>query len=195
MKLLVVALLASATCCVASDPGPAVGHRVDRTYDDGYVLVDSTGNSFDLTWNWGYLDASQYFPATDTFHFHTIQITGAVATVLTDVYSAAGGFVPAPHSGSFLGPGPTISDEPISRSIQTFTIPILGVRQVGTNLVVQSTGSTNVVLETAADLGTNQSATSWRRITNVAVVSPNEAVFTLPPNATQNFYRTRLVLP
>jgi hypothetical protein len=44
-----------------SNPGPATGSVEDRTYDNGYNLVDSTGNNhggFIGTWNWGYQDSS-----------------------------------------------------------------------------------------------------------------------------------------
>jgi hypothetical protein len=46
-----------------SNPGPATGGAVDRTYDNGYNLIDVTGNNHgpgfeDTTWNWGYSDAS-----------------------------------------------------------------------------------------------------------------------------------------
>lgn len=39
--------------------GPPVGGGIDRTYDDGFVRRDSSGNQGGLTWNWGYQDASQ----------------------------------------------------------------------------------------------------------------------------------------
>ena len=32
---------------------------VNRTYEDGYVHVDSLGNDSNLSWNWGFQDASQ----------------------------------------------------------------------------------------------------------------------------------------
>ena len=54
----------------AADPGAETGIQ-DRTYDDGYNLVDATGN-FDRgtgspkTYYWGYQDASQYDAAGDT---------------------------------------------------------------------------------------------------------------------------------
>src|SRR5262245_46217918 len=37
-----------------SDPGPATGSTYNRTYDNGYNLVDSSGNNGGTTWNWGY---------------------------------------------------------------------------------------------------------------------------------------------
>lgn len=194
MKTFLVVLFSSLVWCSASDPGPAVGHRVNRFYDDGYVLVDSTGNSFDLTWNWGYLDASQY-SAAGAYSFHVIQRTGDVATVLTDTYAAGGVFAPAPHAGSFSAPGPAIPDEPISRSIQTFIIPTLTLSRSGTNLIFVSVGSTNVMLEAASELSANGTATQWSAITNAAVVSLNRAAFTLPASGTRKLFRARLVLP
>jgi hypothetical protein len=47
-------------------PGPATGGGVDRTYDDGYVRVDSSGNAEGATWNWGYDQASQVVLEGDT---------------------------------------------------------------------------------------------------------------------------------
>jgi hypothetical protein len=42
----------------ASAPGLAAG-GVPHTYDDGFVLVDISGNAGGQTWNWGYADARQ----------------------------------------------------------------------------------------------------------------------------------------
>ncbi|HWN96982.1 MAG TPA: hypothetical protein VNT99_18275 [Methylomirabilota bacterium] len=195
MKIFLAVLFCSAAWCRGSDPGPALGHHIDRTYDDGYVLVDSTGNSFELTWNWGYLNASQYSAAADTYRFHVVQRTGDVATVLTDIYAAQGVFAPAPHAGSFSGPGPAIPDQPIGRSIQTFVVPVLMINRSGTNLILTSVGSTNVILEAAIDLASNGTATQWNALTNAPAVSSNQAVFTLPVDGIRRTFRTRLVLP
>jgi hypothetical protein len=54
----------------AVNPGPATG-GAEHTYDDGYVLVDSSGDAGGLTSNWGYQHASQV--AGDTMQFHAIQ--------------------------------------------------------------------------------------------------------------------------
>ncbi|HEV2691762.1 MAG TPA: hypothetical protein VG347_02590 [Verrucomicrobiae bacterium] len=43
----------------SASPGPASGGGLDRTYNDGFVKVDSSGNSGGQTWNWGYQNASQ----------------------------------------------------------------------------------------------------------------------------------------
>ncbi|MDD5141478.1 MAG: hypothetical protein PHY43_14610, partial [Verrucomicrobiales bacterium] len=48
-----------------SGNNPAAG-----VYDDGYVREDSTGNAFGQTSNWGYDNASQYNPATQTLLMH-----------------------------------------------------------------------------------------------------------------------------
>lgn len=40
-------------------------------YDDGYVHPDNTGNAFGQTGNWGYQNASQYNPATQTLLMHS----------------------------------------------------------------------------------------------------------------------------
>lgn len=42
-----------------SNPGPATGSNVDRTYDNGFNRVDVSGNAGGQTWFWGYNDASQ----------------------------------------------------------------------------------------------------------------------------------------
>ena len=59
----------------AVNPGPAAG-GVDHTYDDGYVLLDSSGNAGGFTWNWGYQNASQV--VGDTMQFHARQPNTAV---------------------------------------------------------------------------------------------------------------------
>ncbi|MEJ2422830.1 MAG: hypothetical protein P8018_14205 [Acidobacteriota bacterium] len=41
-----------------SNPGPAAGTAVNRTYDNGYNLVDISGNAGGQTWYWGYADNS-----------------------------------------------------------------------------------------------------------------------------------------
>ena len=37
-----------------TDPGSVLGGGMNRFYDNGYNLVDSSGNAGGLTWNWGY---------------------------------------------------------------------------------------------------------------------------------------------
>jgi hypothetical protein len=41
-----------------TDPGPATGSQVNRNYDNGYNRVDSSGNTNNQTWFWGYDRAS-----------------------------------------------------------------------------------------------------------------------------------------
>ena len=53
----------------SSAPGPATGGATDRTYDDGYVKVDSSGNLGGQTWNWGYNNGTQV--QGDTLNFHS----------------------------------------------------------------------------------------------------------------------------
>ncbi len=49
-------------------PGPATGGQVDRFYDDGYNRVDVSGNNDNLTWFWGYKNASQVQGNTLVMH-------------------------------------------------------------------------------------------------------------------------------
>lgn len=49
------------------NPGPATG-GADHFYDDGYNLLDSSGNEGGVTWNWGYQNESQV--VGDTIEFH-----------------------------------------------------------------------------------------------------------------------------
>ena len=54
---------------VASSPGAPIG-GINHTYDDGYNLVDSSGNAGGTTWNWGYQNASQV--VGDTMQFNSL---------------------------------------------------------------------------------------------------------------------------
>ncbi|MGA2242809.1 MAG: hypothetical protein ABSH11_12360 [Verrucomicrobiota bacterium] len=56
------------------NPGPAAG-GAGHTYNDGYVLVDSSGDAGGLTWNWGYQKSFQV--VGDTMQFHAIQPGGS----------------------------------------------------------------------------------------------------------------------
>ena len=67
----------NATLNPAVNPGPVTG-GADHTYNDGYVLVDSSGNAGGLTWNWGYQNASQV--AGDTMQFHAIESSSPSAS-------------------------------------------------------------------------------------------------------------------
>lgn len=61
----------------SSNPGPATGGGVNRTYDDGVVGVDSSGNDGGQTWNWGYQNAGQV--VGNTMEFHSTQTTSPSA--------------------------------------------------------------------------------------------------------------------
>ncbi len=60
-------------------PAPSSGGAADRTYGDGFVKVDSSGNQGGLTWNWGYKNNSQV-PGNDTVQFHTSSLTGVTTS-------------------------------------------------------------------------------------------------------------------
>src|ERR1035437_8830196 len=53
---------------LAAPPPPSAGPAVNRTYSDGFVNVDSSGNAGNLTWNWGYQHASQVSGYTLLMH-------------------------------------------------------------------------------------------------------------------------------
>ena len=59
------------------NPGPAAG-GANHTYNDGHVLVDSSGNAGGRTWNWGYQNASQV--AGDSMQYHSIRSSGSTST-------------------------------------------------------------------------------------------------------------------
>jgi len=61
-----------------SSPGPATGGGVDRTYDDGFVHVDSSGDAGGQTWNWGYQNASQVQGSTLTMHSASSAMNGTL---------------------------------------------------------------------------------------------------------------------
>ncbi len=64
-------------------PPPSSGGAVDRTYGDGFVKVDSSGNQGGLSWNWGYKNASQV-PGNDTVQFHASTVTGVTTSQRDD---------------------------------------------------------------------------------------------------------------
>jgi len=57
----------------ASPNGDAVGNR---TYEDGYVWVDSSGNALGYSRYWGYDSSSQYNPAAGTILMHSSSSPG-----------------------------------------------------------------------------------------------------------------------
>ena len=67
-----------------ASPGPASGAGgLDRTYDDGFVRVDGSGNRGGLTWNWGYQSAAQ-IAGNDTVLMHA---TAAPANLASSAQS------------------------------------------------------------------------------------------------------------
>jgi hypothetical protein len=67
------------------NPGLVAG-GADHTYNDGYVLVDSSGNAGGLTWNWGYQNSSQV--AGDTMQFHAIHSSSSSSATDNPQYGA-----------------------------------------------------------------------------------------------------------
>ena len=61
-----------------SSPGPATGGGMNRTYDDGYVRLDSSGNTGGQTWNWGYQNASQVQGSTLNLHSGSFAANGTL---------------------------------------------------------------------------------------------------------------------
>ena len=53
---------------LAAPPPPSAGPAVNRTYSDGFVNVDSSGNAGNLTWNWGYQHSGQVSGGTLLMH-------------------------------------------------------------------------------------------------------------------------------
>jgi hypothetical protein len=61
-----------------ASPGPATGGGVNRTYDDGSVQVDSSGNAGGQTWNWGYQNAAQVQDGTLAMHSSSAAANGTL---------------------------------------------------------------------------------------------------------------------
>jgi hypothetical protein len=55
---------------------------VNRTYNDGFVGVDRSGNAGGQTWNWGYHNASQV--SGDTLAMHATSATSGGSQTVTD---------------------------------------------------------------------------------------------------------------
>ena len=121
----------------AVNPGLAAG-GADHTYDDGYVLVDSSGNAGGLTWNWGYQNSAQV--AGDTMQFHAIQSGGSTSGAdnpqygLEVIYQRVLGNLPASVPGCWgleVGFGYTDLDLRNHRNgsalVTTDTFPLNGV--------------------------------------------------------------------
>ena len=59
-----------------NDPGPDTGSASDRSYDDGYNRVDSSGNAGGQTWYWGYSDPSSIQGDNMVLHHTSSPSTG-----------------------------------------------------------------------------------------------------------------------
>ena len=128
------------------DPGPATGSGINRCYDDGFVYVDSTGNSFGYTSDWGYQNSSQIQNGNIVFHSQTYVDSNTVQ-VITDTYSLDYMLPPlSPYYGSYYGPGPLLPDAPISRSMATFRpTDFIYFTNNGTITIIGYTGSGGIV--------------------------------------------------
>ncbi len=63
---------------------PAAGPLVDRNYPDGYVHVDSSGNSGNQTWNWGYQNNAQYNATASTINMHNLSVNKESSPAASD---------------------------------------------------------------------------------------------------------------
>ena len=173
----------------ASNPGPAIGTRVDRTYDDGFVLVDASGNNADYTWYWGYENSSQF--SGGVLRFHSVTYTGLVATVLTDTFDLEGNIPPpAPYHGTFSGPGPLIFAEPYSRSVTNILLTPVFFTHSNTNLLLRWQGFTNGRVEVAPSLTPPM---AWVLLTNLPTVISNQTQVAVPKSAGTKFYHVRFL--
>jgi hypothetical protein len=71
----------------AVNPGLAVGDA-NHTYNDGYVLVDSSGDAGGLTRYWGYQNSSQVVRSTVAMQFHAIQSSSPSSATDNPQYGA-----------------------------------------------------------------------------------------------------------
>lgn len=89
-----------------SNPGLAGVSGVNHTFDDGYVLVDKTGDAGGYTSNWGYDQASQYNATT---HQLTMRSVSSFTT------SGSGEYTDQPFFGFDMAYGGIIVDTSIGR--------------------------------------------------------------------------------
>lgn len=177
-----------------------LGAGLNRDYDDGFVYLDSSGNTGGQTWNWSYDNAVQYnadsggvlnysitnslanakvgqdgdtHPGVELFAYydmgaakflsksfsnatwglrfglqysrvdidnHSTLTTGLTTT--TDSFALGGVIAPlAPYTGSFLGPGPLLGDNP-TRSVSLEGVgSVRGGRELDLDLTLFSLGS------------------------------------------------------
>ncbi len=74
-----------------TQPGPPADGGVLRTYDDGFVGVDSRNNADGQTWFWGYIDAAQVNAAADTITFGARTSTAPATSDERDEDASVGG--------------------------------------------------------------------------------------------------------
>ena len=112
------------TALAQSDPGPPTGGGINRSYDDGFVYVDSSGGAFGYTSFWGYQDSSQIVGSFLLFHSES-NLDANTIQLITDSYDISGLIFPppAPYSGEPSGIGPVIPDAPFSRTVEDITVP------------------------------------------------------------------------
>jgi hypothetical protein len=74
-----------------TQPGPSAGGGVLRTYDNGFVGVDSRNNADGQTWFWGYIDAAQVNAEADTVTFGARASTAPATSGERDEDASFGG--------------------------------------------------------------------------------------------------------
>jgi hypothetical protein len=160
-------------------------------YDDGFVFVDSSGNAGGFTWFWGYQNASQIQGDFLVFHGRT-NLGPNTLQIITDRYDV--GFLvlpPPPYAGSFAGPGPIISDIPVSRSTTTVVIPTLSFEATATNALIISWPSFDGwVLEQSSDFNT----VGWTEVIAAADHHGTSKSVTISPLLGNRFYRLSKLL-
>jgi formylglycine-generating enzyme required for sulfatase activity len=157
-------------------------------YDDGYVLVDSSGNAGGYTRYWGYDNSSQIVNGLLVLH-RQLNLT----EVLVDKYSFPTGYTPppAPYEGRFSGLGPPIVASPFSSTI----VPILGIVPAGNQTILfwPSIGNgTNCVLQST----TNLASPNWVPATDtLAVAYGSQTAVSVTNFSAARFFRLSLAPP
>ncbi len=173
-------------------PGPATGSPFIRCYDDGYVSIDITGNQSGRTWNWGYSNASQLQDGFLVFR-HSSDLNPHTVQLITDIY-ALDGIVPppAPYAGTESGPGPLISDVPVSRATITIARPKLHLLHTPTNnvIILWPSAPHDWALQQSKSLDTNH----WDTLPIIPILDGTNMKVTLPSVAGNCFYRLQLAL-
>lgn len=83
----------SSLAAAAVDPGPATGGKIPRTYDDGFVGVDSSGNAEGRTWYWGYQNDAQVNVPADSLSLNALLSSGVTGVEDVDEDLLFGGEV------------------------------------------------------------------------------------------------------